>query len=123
MNKHDVGRYKEIYSFEERKKEANRVINKYPDRLPIIVEYSKDFSEKHKKMYKQRYLVFKDHNIGIFINVIRKEIDLSPDKALFILVQNKTLARLGDTVGEVYDKHKDDDDILYIQIALESTFG
>lgn len=54
--------------------------------------------------------------------VIRKRIKLSPEKAIFIFVNN-VLPPTAALMSSIYDEHKDDDGFLYIAYSGENTFG
>lgn len=95
---------------EKRKAEAERIRQKYPDRIPVRLKFDFNFffhsianahlfspsftqviCEKVEKsdiatIDKKKYLVPSDLTVGQFVYVIRKRIKLSPDKAIFIFV-------------------------------------
>jgi len=100
--------------------EADRVAAKHPDRCSVIVGRAEGSDipdvDKHK------YLVPRDLTVGQFVHVIRKRLDLPPEKALFLFC-NKILPVASWTMGELYDRHKDHDNFLYISYASENTFG
>jgi GABA(A) receptor-associated protein len=60
--------------------------------------------------------------VGQFVYVIRKRIKLSPEKAIFIFVNN-VLPPTAALMSSIYDEHKDDDGFLYIAYSGENTFG
>ncbi|KAJ9459442.1 Autophagy-related protein 8 [Diplonema papillatum] len=70
--------------FDERKKESERITQKYPDRIPVICE--KHQQSNVPDIDKTKYLVPLDLNVGQFIYVVRKRIKLEPEKALFVFV-------------------------------------
>nr|XP_024376089.1 autophagy-related protein 8d-like isoform X2 [Physcomitrium patens] len=72
--------------FQKRQAEALRIREKYPDRIPVIVEKAEksDIPDIDKK----KYLVPADLTVGQFVYVIRKRIKLSSEKAIFIFVKN-----------------------------------
>tara|TARA_Y100000389_G_C17426878_1_gene500088 strand:+ start:1458 stop:1811 length:354 start_codon:yes stop_codon:yes gene_type:complete len=107
-------------SFEQRVNECNRLINKYPNRIPVIVTKSKD--SKIPDIDKNKFLVPSDQTIGQMVYVIRNRIKLSQEKALFIFVNN-ILPPTGEILAEVYKNHKDTDGFLYITYACENVFG
>mmetsp|Transcript_3992 Transcript_3992/g.6103 ORF Transcript_3992/g.6103 Transcript_3992/m.6103 type:complete len:150 (-) Transcript_3992:176-625(-) len=78
--------YKAEHKFEKRKAEADKIRSKYPDRIPVICEKAKksDIVDIDKK----KYLVPADLTVGQFVYVIRKRIKLTPEKAIFIFVNN-----------------------------------
>ena len=57
-----------------------------------------------------------------FVFVIRKRIKLSPEKAIFIFV-NDVLPPTAMLMSQVYDEYKDEDGFLYISYSGENTFG
>uniref|UniRef100_A0A7S3BEQ2 Autophagy-related protein n=1 Tax=Prasinoderma singulare TaxID=676789 RepID=A0A7S3BEQ2_9VIRI len=112
--------FKQEHPQERREAEAQRIREKYPDRIPVIVERSdkSDISDIDKK----KYLVPADLTVGQFVYVIRKRIRLSPEKAIFIFV-NGVLPPTAALMSAVYEEHKDADGFLYIQYSGENTFG
>lgn len=69
-----------------------------------------------------RYLVPADFSVGQFIYVIRKRIKLSPEKAIFVFVNN-VLPPTAALMSTVYSENKDADGFLYIAYSGENTFG
>ena len=114
--------FKTDFSFEQRKAESTRVINKYPDRLPIICEKSKTASKDCPDIDKKKYLVPTDLTMGQFLYIVRKRLKLSPEKAIFLFVGN-TIAPSTLSINTIYNYKKDDDGFLYIYYALENIFG
>ncbi|KAG2489805.1 hypothetical protein HYH03_011754 [Edaphochlamys debaryana] len=118
-----VGRpltFKQEHSLDKRKAEAARIKEKYPDRIPVIVEKAErsDIPDIDKK----KYLVPSDLTVGQFVYVIRKRIKLSPEKAIFIFVKN-VLPPTAALMSSIYEDHKDEDGFLYITYSGENTFG
>jgi len=112
--------FKSQHSFEKRKAEADRIRLKYPDRIPVI-------SEKAEKsnipdIDKKKYLVPADLTMGQFVYVIRKRIQLPPEKAIYIFVGN-TVPPTSALMSQVYRNHASDDGFLYVTYSGESTFG
>lgn len=114
--------FKDANNLEERKKEAHRIKTKHPERIPIIVEKS-DKCINIDNVDKNKYLVPKDLTMGQFIHILRKRINLPPEKALFLFVNKSNLVISSEILSEVYNKYKDIDGFLYIEYAGESTFG
>lgn len=107
-------------SASNRKEEVERVLEKYPDRIPIIVEIDK--KSGLPELDKTKYLISRDLTVGQFQHVIRKRISLTPDKAIFFFVNN-TLPTTSEIMSNVYDKHKDEDGFLVMRVTSENTFG
>ncbi len=114
--------YKTEFSFDNRLSEATRVINKYPDRIPIICERSLTAPYDCPIIDKKKYLVPRNLTMGQFLYVIRKRLHLSPDKALFLFVKN-TIVSSSCLMSQVYAKYKDYDQYLYVTYSQENTFG
>jgi GABA(A) receptor-associated protein len=107
------------YSFEERFKESNRIIKKYPNRIPIIIER---FNNSIPDIKKKKYLVPDDLILGQFIYVIRKQMSIPIDKAVYLFINNK-LPINSSTIGIIYEEYKNKDGFLYIKYSFENTFG
>jgi GABA(A) receptor-associated protein len=105
---------------EKRSMESNRIMTKYKDRVPIIIEVTE--SDKELILDKTKYLVPMDLSVAQFIHIIRKRIKLHDTKALFLFFNN-TLPPSSDTLSCVYKKYKDVDGFLYGILTLENVFG
>ncbi|OAY83185.1 Autophagy-related protein 8e, partial [Ananas comosus] len=105
---------------EKRKADAASTRAKYPDRVPVIVEKAEksDVPDIDRK----KYLVPSDMTLGHFVHVIRKRINLSAEKAMFMFVDN-VLPPTGVLMSKLYEDKKDDDGFLYIFYSGENTFG
>ena len=57
-----------------------------------------------------------DLTVGQFVYVIRKRIKLSPEKAIFIFV-DEVLPPTAALMSSIYEEHKDEDGFLYITYA------
>ena len=112
------------YSFEQRLKEATRILAKYPDRIPIIVEPGRGsfFGGKPLELDKNKYLVPKDLPVGQLNHVIRKRLKLQEHQALFLFINN-TLLPTSELIGNVYEKNKSKDMFMYVFCSMESSFG
>ena len=113
--------YKNQNTFEKRSHESENIIKKYPNRIPVIVEKSKN-CKNISDIDKNKYLVPDDMCINQFIYVIRKRLKLSSDKALFVFINDKIVPNT-QILSQVYKDEKDEDNFLYINYASENTFG
>ena len=126
-------KFKDEHPFEKRKAEAERIRQKYADRIPVSgssITHSlrnTDFliscpsryinvaalqviCEKVEKsdiatIDKKKYLVPADLTVGQFVYVIRKRIKLSPEKAIFIFV-DEVLPPTAALMSSIYEEHK-----------------
>ena len=109
--------FKNEFPFHTRLHEAKSICQKYPDRIPCIVE--SDYSDL---ITKKKYLIPMDLTIGQFVYIIRKRANISPEKAIFIFVNNIIPASSA-LISQVYRENKDEDFFLYFFIKFENTFG
>ncbi|CAL9052376.1 unnamed protein product [Musa banksii] len=112
--------FKLEHPLERRQAEAARIREKYPDRIPVIVEKAErsDIPDIDKK----KYLVPADLTVGQFVYVVRKRIKLSAEKAIFIFVKN-SLPPTAAMMSAIYEENKDEDGFLYMTYSGENTFG
>ena len=97
------------------------ILSKYPDRVPVYV--SKKENSLVNDVEKHKYLVPKDMTMGNFMYVLRKNIKLKSDQALFVFVNN-LIACNSDLIGEIYNNYYDKDDkFLHVIYSSENTFG
>jgi GABA(A) receptor-associated protein len=98
-----------------------QIFKKFPDRVPVIV--NKKDNSKLANLEKNKYLVPNDMTVGQFIFVLRKNIKLKPEQAIFIFINN-TLPPTAMLMGELYGRDKDKKDgFLYITYSDENVFG
>jgi GABA(A) receptor-associated protein len=112
--------YREEKDFVQRSKESITIQQRFPGRVPIIVERAKNSDVP--LIDKKKYLCPDTLTIGQFIYVVRKRLSLPPEKALFLFVKN-TLPMASSFLREVYAQYRDIDGFLYMTYAGESTFG
>ena len=113
--------FKKKFEFEKRKQEAIRIKDRYPDRIPIIIEKSN--SEKNiKNIDKSKYLVPKDLTVGQFNYVIRKRLSLQSEKAMFMFC-NGSIPPTSELLSAIYADKQDKDGFLYMTYCSENTFG
>ena len=114
--------FKRQHAFSDRQRESIRVLNSYPDRIPIICERSDLAPADCPYIDKKKYLVPKDLTVGQFIYVIRNRMKLSPEKGLYLFI-NGTIPTSSYPMSFIYDFYKDADGYLYILYTFENTFG
>ncbi|KAE8964937.1 hypothetical protein PR001_g28882, partial [Phytophthora rubi] len=70
----------------------------------------------------KKFLVLADLTVGQFVYVIRKRIKLSPEKAIFIFINN-VLPPTAALMSNNYKEQKYSNGFLYITYSGENTFG
>ena len=113
--------FKSSNTFEDRCSESARIREKFPGRIPTIVERSMRTPDI-LDLDKHKFLVPGDLTVSQFIFVIRKRISLPSEQALFLFVGG-SLPTTGTLLRELYTMHKDIDGFLYVQYSGENTFG
>uniref|UniRef100_A0A8B9MXB4 GABA type A receptor associated protein like 2 n=1 Tax=Accipiter nisus TaxID=211598 RepID=A0A8B9MXB4_9AVES len=88
--------------------------------LQVIVE--KVSGSQIVDIDKRKYLVPSDITVAQFMWIIRKRIQLPSEKAIFLFV-DKTVPQSSLTMGQLYEKEKDEDGFLYVAYSGENTFG
>lgn len=111
--------YKSTTSLIKRTIESQRVLHKYPDRIPMIIETN---DENMQRLQNNKYLIPKDLTIGQLLYILRKHIKLDPTKSIFVFIRN-TLPPTSSIVSDLYDMYRDVDGFLYMEYRSENTFG
>ncbi len=111
--------FKSKHSFEDRCQEVYRVLEKYPDRVPIICEKLRN---NQPDLDKTKYLVPWDLTIGQFVWVIRKRMTLNASQAIYITIDGR-IPPTSAVLGHIYHDLKDKDGFLYLKYTTENTFG
>ena len=113
-------KFKHQHQFLDRKNESARVLQKYPDRRPIICE--KQENSKLDEIDKKKYLVPSDLTLQQFIYVVRKRLRLNAEVAIFLFVNSKIKPGTS-TINQIYETDADPDGFLYFTYASENVFG
>ncbi len=112
--------YRDTRSLEERQSESRTMCQRYPDRIPIVIE-PKDNSTP--QIDKRKYMTPRGLTFAQLFYVVRKRMNLKKEQALFFFIENNTLLVQTNTVENVYTKHKNEDGFLYVRYSIENTFG
>ena len=113
--------FKNQYSFEKRVLEAQRILSRYPDRIPIICEKNKNQTAL-PVLNKVKYLVPPTLTIGQLMCIIRNRMKLRSDVAIFLTIDGY-IPPTTTLIGELYETSKYADGFLYIEYSGENTFG
>ena len=101
--------------------EVDKLRAKFPGKIPIFVTRASNARDL-PDLPKHKFLAPSHLTIGQFIYVIRRHIQLPPEKALFVFVNN-TLPTSSSFLSEVYANNKSPDGALRMTYTSENTFG
>lgn len=107
-------------NFELRKNESDIIFKKYPKSIPIII-YSK--YDDISTLKKHKYIVPNTLLCAHFFDIIRKQLNMSKEKALFFFDDNNRLLSATFVLSDIYSKNKNLDGFLYVYYSFENVFG
>jgi GABA(A) receptor-associated protein len=119
-------------SFDDRKKQSEKILSKYPDKCPIYLSFDSNVLVKlGKKCNLNKYIVTSELTLGQFLAIIRNKINFTPYESLTLFIEeykndklkSTIVATNSSTIGELYSKNKDDDGFLYLRLFKENVFG
>jgi GABA(A) receptor-associated protein len=111
-----------MFSFDKKnREEADRIMRKYPDRIPVVVTKSK--YSNVPEIDKQKYLAPLDLTLGQFQFVIRRRLKLAPEKALFLFINGEIYCPSVLLISIYEQQHDKEDGFLHMMYSGENTFG
>ncbi|XP_039759924.1 uncharacterized protein LOC120633679 [Pararge aegeria] len=125
--KHDVNHnikqcFKSKKPFIIRKEEVIAIKNKFPTKIPLIVErYHKE--RNLPTLDKTKFLVPEDITMSQFLVIIRQRIRIKPNQALYLIINNRSMLSMSLTMAQAYENFGDEDGYLYITYASQEVFG
>ena len=113
--------FKHLYSLNQRKNECEKILLKYPNRIPIICEKNYN-SINAPNIDKHKYLVSRDLTLGQFMHTIRQRMNLTAEVGLYIFISG-FIPSNSQFLSNLYVDFRDDDGFLYVIYDVENTFG
>ena len=102
---------------------AHLAMAKHPDKVPVHISVAKN-DKNISDLDRHHYLIDKDFTVGHVVYIIRKKIELSSKKAIFVFVDNGILPPTSALISDIYQQHRDPvTALLYITFRTENTFG
>ena len=114
-------KFQKDHTFEVRSTESAKILAKYPDRIPLIVEKIPG-NNILPQISKSKFLVPADITITQFMFIIRKYLKLEPSVSIYLFCDG-VIPNAGESINNVYIQHKDSDGFLYLFYTGENTFG
>jgi GABA(A) receptor-associated protein len=102
--------------------EFHRLSRTFPDRIPVFVLRAKGCAPDVPHLPKKKFIVPKSLNVGQFVYIIRRQMSMPSEMAMFMFVGN-TLPTTGTLMVELYQQHKSEDGALRVTYTSESVFG
>ncbi len=120
-----MSKFKEEYEFEKRLTESTKIRNRYPDRIPVIVEVDNtSWAKELPTLEKIKYLVPQDMIMSQFLFVIRRKLKLPEHVAVYVFIDRTgTIPVASEKMINIYEKHKSPDNYIYFSLRGESFFG
>lgn len=110
--------FKSKYPLDKRRSESARVREKYPLRIPMIVE-----PRNGLHLTDVKYLAPRELEVGEFMYVIRKKMRLPPENALYFFTSRNQIPAPSTTLQQLYDTAADEDGFVYLTVSSEAAFG
>lgn len=115
--------FKEKFTYEERAKECQNMLERYPDKVSMIVERSQSAPSNAPYLHKRKFLAAKDMSLFEFLIVIRNRFNIDHSQSILFFVNDTTLLPQTMPISEVYHNYRDHDGFVYLKYSVENTFG
>ena len=113
-------------------RDIQKLMKKYPNRIPIIINFSKNFckdnlklcGESLEKTYSEgmKVLAEKDITVAQFTSYLRSKLKLDKQKAIFLLIKD-TMPPASAMLSIIYNEFASEDLVLNFYCNTEDTFG
>ena len=121
MEVHRPPPYRTSTTFRKRKQESERILVKFEDKVPLLVEPA---SEKDPPIRHRKYVVPRSVTFGNLIYMLNEKMKMGDGETLLLtLEEDRSIPRVASQVGELYDAKRNPDGFLYVKYRLENTLG
>lgn len=115
--------FKTNNSFEERVEQSRKILKKFPDRIPVVVERAPS-GPFIGELQKTKFLLPYEATVAGFMSTLRRQVVVNPGDGFYMFCGNKNVLVSGsNTFQHLYANYKDDDGFLYMIYAGENVFG
>lgn len=112
---------KKSLSFSERKQISEKILSSDPECIPVILE--KDPKSNLAFPKNSVFKFNKKYRMNMIIPLLTKNIQLSPEQSIFLIVEKKYFISGNDFLYEIYNKYKNNDGFLHITYSSELVWG
>lgn len=98
---------------------ANDIMKIHKNKVPIIINLPDHLNATFTKT---KFIVPNNLTVRQFHCILKKYTTISSKQSLILFV-NKKLPMISDTIGNIYENEKSDNNFLYIDVQKENTFG
>lgn len=114
--------YKTKYSDEDRRTSSKRILKKYPNMIPIILQ--RDIHSNIPKIDKYKIMVKKCSDVGSLLKYLKNNIKCDPNQAIYIRIEDTHyVPGVNDSMLCLYEDYKNTDGFLYITYYAMETYG
>eukprot|EP00347_Sterkiella_histriomuscorum_P006451 403352727 len=114
--------FKNKHPIEKRQKWAVQALEQYQHKFPLIIEKAAG-NNKMPELANPKFLMPQVFKVSEVQTIVRKKLNLNREQSLFLLANGKHLLKQDQKLSEIYHKYKDQDGFLYLQYAMENTYG
>ena len=114
------GDFKKKNTHAHRKQESELIREKYPDRVPVIIEQGNSWD--HSPLDKAKYLVPSDVTIYHLQYILRKRVKMTDRESIFLFC-GQNMVKSDTLISKLYESKRDPDGFLYMTYSQESVFG
>ena len=103
--------------------EIDAVLKRHPGRVPVYVKKSENKGTANlPDINRHKFLIPQDFTLHALQHTIRIYLKLKPEQAIFLFINNK-LPIYSESLAQLYEKHRNEDGLLYVTYSTENTFG
>eukprot|EP00826_Nyctotherus_ovalis_P036292 TRINITY_DN3204_c0_g1_i3.p3 TRINITY_DN3204_c0_g1~~TRINITY_DN3204_c0_g1_i3.p3 ORF type:complete len:137 (+),score=45.63 TRINITY_DN3204_c0_g1_i3:113-523(+) len=123
-NSFDDFEFKKLYDEERRKSEHEKIREKYPNRIPVIVAKVNDRnSQSLPDLDQNKFLIPDEFNFQQLQGMVRKRLQLSPSQVIYLIFRSNRMYGGDRSVTTIYEEEKDADGFLYIKYSGQEYTG